>query len=553
MHNFLIVDDEEFICDSLCQIFASQTHLELEISRAYSASQALELLNRQRFDVVMTDIEMPGMSGIELMREINSRWIDCRIIFLTAHSRFEYIYTTRQYKNTKYLLKTEKIDTIIRTVQETIEELERDRFNVELQRRTNSAGYVNHDLYLRYVVADILQGNPVADRMGTSDSREIFPIRPEEPVFLIIGALDRGGVRNIPFENARLYEGILAEVERNLSGSCACVGAFLESEFLVWLVQPCEFSQYVEKDGINRVCFSLINGNLPVIQDIIVRSLRVSPCFVVCSEPQPLNSLCETYRAMKQFYFYQHGVCDGEILLYLPDENVQRYARKDEWTQRQIRTGELENLIREGNAEIIGEYMRSVLSVPAGAQPEPYLYYELYAAISLEVLSILCRYQLTKQVDERLPVEKLVSYNSHASWKAAVEYLTQVAVLSSQLRGKYLENATGKIIHEVNEYINAHLDDDLSLSRLADLFHYNPAYFSRVYKDTTGENIKRYISGARLERAKLLLKDTNLRITEVAQQVGFDHPANFGRFFKDGTGITPQTYRESWGSAAAGV
>ena len=91
MHRLLIVDDEPIIVNSIYQILQQATYLELEMYRAYNAFEALELLQRTRVDLVISDIRMPGMDGIEMQGQIISQWPMCKIIFLTGYNEFDYM------------------------------------------------------------------------------------------------------------------------------------------------------------------------------------------------------------------------------------------------------------------------------------------------------------------------------------------------------------------------------------------------------------------------------------------------------------------------------
>ncbi len=98
-------------------------------------------------------------------------------------------------------------------------------------------------------------------------------------------------------------------------------------------------------------------------------------------------------------------------------------------------------------------------------------------------------------------------------------------------------------IKQIKLYINEHLPDNLSLACLAELFHFNPSYLSRLFKAETGTNLSDYITEMRVERAKLLLQDYKLKIYDVSSAVGFESPHYFTRFFKKSTGLTPYEYR----------
>jgi len=100
---------------------------DLELYKAFSAYEALDLMQRTRIDIVVTDIRMPRMSGIELMDHIHQNWPDCRVIFLTGYSEFDYIYSAIKRLGVQYLLKTEEDDVIVSAVTNAIEDIKRFR------------------------------------------------------------------------------------------------------------------------------------------------------------------------------------------------------------------------------------------------------------------------------------------------------------------------------------------------------------------------------------------------------------------------------------------
>ncbi len=93
-------------------------------------------------------------------------------------------------------------------------------------------------------------------------------------------------------------------------------------------------------------------------------------------------------------------------------------------------------------------------------------------------------------------------------------------------------------------YIEAHLDEDLTLEKLAQQVGYSEYHLSRKFKAETGENIRDYIRYARVERAKLLLTTSELSIREIAEQLCFCTPSHFARVFREITGQLPQQYRK---------
>lgn len=105
------------------------------------------------------------------------------------------------------------------------------------------------------------------------------------------------------------------------------------------------------------------------------------------------------------------------------------------------------------------------------------------------------------------------------------------------------EGTDAIIIEKVTEYIDKNLKEDLSLTVLAELVFYNPAYLSRKFKQVIGVNLKEYILNKRIELAKKLLLNNNLFIKDVATECGFSNATQFGIVFMKKTGVSPSAYR----------
>ncbi|MBM7569469.1 response regulator transcription factor [Paenibacillus sacheonensis] len=116
---------------------------------------------------------------------------------------------------------------------------------------------------------------------------------------------------------------------------------------------------------------------------------------------------------------------------------------------------------------------------------------------------------------------------------------------TEMLRTDKQEARSQDIVAKVKVFIDAHLHDDISLVRLADLVHFNPTYLSRFFKQQTGLNLSEFIQTVRLERAKQLLADSENRINDIAASLGYGSASNFARSFKKLTGLAPQEFRDA--------
>jgi len=119
-HNILIVDDEAHVTEALLALLKSQEDLECEVFAANSAEEALALAEKERIDLMITDINMPDVSGLELLRIMGEKWPFCQVIMLTGYSDFSNVYEAFQLKAAGFLLKTESDEQIIAKVRDVL-------------------------------------------------------------------------------------------------------------------------------------------------------------------------------------------------------------------------------------------------------------------------------------------------------------------------------------------------------------------------------------------------------------------------------------------------
>ena len=216
MLRILLVDDEKEILDWLRELFLEQQQVPLEVFAANSGSAALKVLNTIRMDIVLSDIRMPGMTGLQLMNRIRDTWPDCRVLFLTGYSEFEYVYTAIQQESVGYLLKTEDdaviLDTVVRVAREVEAARQAERERLLLTTVVEQAKpHLKREYLLRSMVGN--RSEPEMSRRGwmnrhvserdgpnqdllkraveeTGNPKHGLQIQPDQPVYLLSGRLD---------------------------------------------------------------------------------------------------------------------------------------------------------------------------------------------------------------------------------------------------------------------------------------------------------------------------------------------------------------------------
>lgn len=171
---------------------------------------------------------------------------------------------------------------------------------------------------------------------------------------------------------------------------------------------------------------------------------------------------------------------------------------------------------------------------------------EAYYSLSLPLLSCINKWELYRHPRLIGKYDFLMRCDFFPTWKEAVQYIRELSAIIFNIQNEDQKKRTDSTIIFLQKYIRKHLDKDLSLVRLADLVYLNPSYLSRLYKQISGTNISEYIEHERVKRAQELLQKNDLRINEIALQVGYENAASFARVFKRVLGISPQEYRDNY-------
>ncbi|OUS78444.1 hypothetical protein B1748_02300 [Paenibacillus sp. MY03] len=192
MYRVLIIDDEPMIVESLEQTLREEKQWELTIYQAFNVYDALDCMGQNRVDIVLSDIRMPGMSGIELHQRIKSSWPRCRFIFVTGYNEFHYARDAiRTGGVVDYVLKNEDSGVIIEAVRKAIAELD------ELEDRSSYLHHVQGKLHVAlaalrkdtmFELMRSLPADPVVVK-GKLEAAEIG-LTPSEPLLVAIGRLD---------------------------------------------------------------------------------------------------------------------------------------------------------------------------------------------------------------------------------------------------------------------------------------------------------------------------------------------------------------------------
>lgn len=528
MYRLLVVDDEELIVKKLCSII--EQNFDAELYRAFSSFEALELLRNMRFDVVITDINMPQMNGLELLDRIKRTWPKCHVIMLTAYDVFDYVYQATKYDHVDYVLKVESTPVIIRTIQAALDRLKEEQNQEQLFIRIGKDFERLKPRMLEDVLTRIFKFNEDIPSQEELDSCD-FKLQRSRSVMLAVGVLDAD-------HNAKemgYHAGILGSVSAMLEKRDLLVQTALLGDRLIWIVQC---AQTDEEEM--RQCAAAVLDIFESVPEMLQRDMKIS-IMLAASETfmawQQLSSVFERSVMILEQSRNDSGMrtLPAEAPSFsLPEESG--LLTMDE------AAGLWELIVNEKKdlfMQVLADKLRPISCVSditqIGLSTIP-------SALTLLYLNAANLYNYSDSQNSRaICVFGMRNRMSGLEWTEQV-----MGVFEALLNWKKQERQTGadRLVSKVNQYIAENYRNDIHLTSIAQAFHYSPSYLSRIYKEAAGVSITETVSNYRVKCAKQLLCSTGMSISDIAASVGFYSNRYFIEVFRKKTGLTPSQYRK---------
>lgn len=558
MYRLLIVDDEEIIADGLYEFFGNMLELELDVYKAYSGEEAIEWLRRTRIDIVLTDIHMPGIDGLELMDTIRKNWPACRIIFLTGYDDFNYVYRAIQQPGVRYILKSEDYDRVIETVRSQVEDIRRTLRTEDLISQAQKEMHAARELLMNDYFGRLMHGDPSTSATCVQFQRLGVQMRADRPLMLLLVRPD-APPENAPYsDKVQRQYAVRLVLRKYLSERVASVLLSSGADDIAMLIQPREAGgTEAEETLLFEDALTFLKGTLELVQAACRASADTAVSLVLSERPFPWAELPVKYLELHRLLgrlsaagsetFLTDAEFEGDVFgggktaVALEDGPD---ARALEALLRRSGHEALDMYLESGQEQLFLEKLSEYTSLLRACRSRNSgLAIEAYALVALRLLAYINRRKLTETLAFHIGQNQLMRFDSFASWKEAADYLESLSRLLFALQKEETLRRMDNAAEYIQRYVTAHLGEDLSLVRLAEKVYLNPCYLSRLFKQATGHNLSEYIESARVKRAREMLIHENVKVQDVARAVGYDTATSFTRFFRKATGVSPQEYR----------
>jgi len=516
MYRLLIADDEELVRRGLGALLAREAPAIAVVGSARDGVDALELAQRTAPDIVLTDIKMPGLSGLDLIERLHDALPEAHYIILSGYDEFAYARRAIALGVEEYLLKPVDPDELLAL-------LARLQGRIDAERRDRQLRSAALRIAAEQSVRRLLGGLDLPDTETQSFVPSLYA-GAAWGLFLVQPPYVPAGGRERPAEPDRAR--VVAVCRRALPESIVVEDAY----------------------GYVCVLFSLENDDTAPVAAMagqLYQALGAAglPAAVIAARPRTgTAAIGAGYgEALDVAEYHQLRVAEGPVFCW---EVLPAGARADRWPVLPVgRRDALLDAIAHG-IEADAERAVRALMVYARENLAP----GALRALWLELVVLVIHHAQGFGVRADALLEPEHNRRLFAAGTVDVARLEDelVALATRAAREARLLQHSGAprgAIAELRSYIEDHPAADLSINTLARRMHLNAKYLGEVFKAATGEPLGEFVIRVRMRHACALLAHSSLKVYAVAEQVGYGSPKHFATMFRALIGVSPAEYR----------
>ena len=521
--NLLIIDDE---LSAIKVVENSMNWASLDFDNIYTAMSkrsAIEIIQNNDVNIILSDIEMPMGSGLELLEWVKSYYPNICCIFMTCHADFAFAQKAIQLGCMDYILKPldfkhlEKV--LIKVIQVAREE--------ECTRENSMSWIENKEALLKQFWMEFFVGEISPDEESiTKYIQKKHLTLNLEYLFLPILISVKKWSSIIVKEDYRLFHFVLRNTLQEsfaMSGVDNEVISFSSNMILLMLMyhpkNTSELNQAVE------------NGCQTIIQ-ISQDYFEVRICCYI-GEADKIYAISNQFELLQMMDF--NNVVYSQNILYL-----QCYLGKSLEYRNQI-FARWERMFKLHHYAQIDKEIKEFIENQNLKKINRNFLNAFYRDFSFLIFGFL--YANSIGWEEFFVDEEAILFSDEGQ-KSIEGLLFWITYTLQKIDNYRKESYQGNSVKKVMRYIDENISSELSLEELAKYVHLNADYLTRVFKKQNGQSVSQYIISQRLIKAKWLMENTSSAIGDIAKHVGYDNYSSFNRVFTKALGVSPQEYKK---------
>jgi len=533
MYKLLLVDDEEDVRQGMVEKINWGNYNFVVIGEAKNGRDAIDIIENNTPDVVITDIYMPLMNGLELASFIHQNYSTIKTVILTGFEDFEFAKKAIKYDVLEYLSKPihpKELSDLLFKLKNTLDEefKEKEDINKLRQYYTDSLPLLKDSFLLSLILK-----KQTIDEINKKTS--LFNLSFDGHFFATsVVVIDEIQTKR-PLDDDMDMELMKLAVQKitiEILNKHNLGETFFYDNKLIIISTLTSKNKLIARNKLITV--------LEKIRQYIEKHLLISITIGLGSLQDSLVSMNASYLSSLTALGYKL-VLGGNKVIFVGDlePEIASILLLDEEKEEKLIT----SLKFGSDKDVVNSvaFLFDMLRTNTFSVNEYKIYF-------MEILSLLLKQAKIFQIDIKtivpntsnflIDVTKFTSLEQAKTW-----FLSFCIALHKQISNKRL-NSAQILFEKAKDYLNKnYADADLTVQKIADYLYISPSYLSYIFKKETKETFLKFLMHIRLEKAKTFLKDSSLTITAVAEKVGYPDISYFSYFFKKNEGKSPREFR----------
>jgi two-component system response regulator YesN len=542
MLKLLIVDDEPDTREGLRYYFDWEKYDIEVIGEADDGSTAIPMILEKKPDIILSDIKMPDIDGIQMAKHIRTFNEKVKIVFISGYDDLGFVKSAMKVEAIDYILKPvdlNEMDIVIKRVTKMINE-EKDakmlmhKMNDKLQESMPT-------LREKHFMTLVRDG--IGDEKDLSKKMEFLELDlPSEGEYCVV-------VISID-DRASLYEKMTEKDKQLTSFSVINICEELINKSVKGYVFENRPGEYVsilrpqcreDKENIDYDEEEDLYSLFKDIKDSVYMFLKISVTIGVGLTVYSLKDIAKSYLKAYENVNQKLFLGKNKIITIDSLETEEDYIHQFDFSNTQ----QLANMIKSSDEEKLINAIDNIFKDLARYKNTNIKY---CLNICLQLILTASRQLMELQInvdesrfDENLIWEQIFKFETLEDMKQLItNYLVKVSQYIAEKRNKRSRN----IIEQIKEVIQKKYNENITINDIAKEVYLSNTYLCMMYKQETGETVNEYLTKVRIERAKELLKDPQNKLYDICYSIGYVEPGYFSKIFKKHTGLSPTEYRD---------
>jgi len=523
MLRVLLVDDEPFILQGLRAMIDWEAEGFCIAGTVENGKQAVEFLKQESVSLIIADIRMPEMNGLELLQKVRNEHIsDARFVILSGMSDFSYAQKAMRYQCLEYILKPVQKEELLKLLRSIASSVSAELLQQQKNARMEEAYYARSMVALlmgKYDAADLAG---VEKKIGTAQE------------YRYIGM--EAGDKEQSEEQKR-------GVQRKIYRACIDFSGKRKNCFCVFNVTQQKGCYDVGLICCNRSGADSGHAFLEQLRVCVTQAVQEPVWFYAGCKVGALTELAESYRTAEIAKSCQAFTMDRDIVWY--EEEMK--GRSGAASLQKSELDKLINTVAENDSAGIEACVAKLYEQISRMNLEPGL-------INLNIDYILFQFvHLAVQQDDKINQEEILHYISENAFERNMMYGSETHFRHFALEyAEYLATLRNKsakgVLADIERDVEEHFAEDISLKTLSEKYYLNSAYLGQLFKKQFGKSFKNYLVSLRIEKAAQMLLQTDAKVYEIANKVGYRDIDYFIDRFVKLKGCTPTKFRRQAGA-----